>query len=181
MSLFGLFLQQDINLMAMKHIIVGFFLALALASCTAGRNAAAGGSQAPTAAARGVAAAVSNRHFTIDVDYMQPMRGPQRSVQGGYALTVKGDTLVSYLPYFGEVYGGSTAYGAQKALNFEAPITRYEVTEPGPGLLRVSLATATDEDSYVYYIEVYSSSGKSYIDVQARNRNSISFTGELRR
>lgn len=163
----------------MKQLIVVFFIALALVSCTAGRNAATG-SQARVAAAQRVATAIGNRHFTIDVDYMQPLRGPQRSVQGGYALTVKGDTLVSYLPYFGEVYT-TTSYGSQKALNFQAPITGYEVTEPKPGLLRVSLAAATDEDSYVYHIEVYCTSGKSYIDVLARNRNSISFTGELQR
>ncbi len=160
----------------MKQFVFLLVVAVGLAACTAGRNVAAG-SQSRLAQAERVATAINNRHFTIDVNYMKPLRGPQRYVNGSYSLTVKGDTVQSYLPYFGDVYRAN--YGTQKALNFEGAVYNYVVTQPKKGLARITFETETDEDRYLYHLDVYYQNGTSYIDVQAQNRDAISFSGNF--
>lgn len=60
--------------------------------------------------------ALADRHYTIDVQMMYPQQGPARNVSGDYSLEVRGDTLISSLPYFGRAY--LVPYGGGKGLNF---------------------------------------------------------------
>lgn len=62
--------------------------------------------------------------YTIDINYMIPSKGPGRPLTTDYSVTVRNDSLISYLPYAGRAY--SIPYGGGKALNFSAPIENYE-------------------------------------------------------
>ena len=66
---------------------------------------------------------LEKKAYTIDVNYMNPRRGPGRALTDSYTLTVRNDSLLSYLPYVGEAY--AVPYGGGKALNFDAPSTQY--------------------------------------------------------
>lgn len=68
--------------------------------------------------------ALASRHYVVDVQMMYPRSGRAVNVSSNYSLEIKGDTVVSYLPYFGRAY--SIPYGGGKAFNFSAPIISYE-------------------------------------------------------
>jgi len=120
--------------------------------------------------------ALQNRRYTIDIRMMHPLRGRAVNVTSNYSVEVKGDTLVSYLPYFGRAY--QVPYGGGKGLNFIAPITGYQSETDRKGTTRIMLTSENEEDSYLYVLEVFSN-GESSVEVQSRQRDRIYYTGRM--
>ena len=156
----------------MKNRIIIIVMAAALAGCatTAERMER----EARTAAQ--VSEALASRHYTINVLMMYPQRGRAVNLTTNYSVEVKGDSLISYLPYFGRAY--NVPYGGGKGLNFIAPITGYQTETDRKGITRVVLTSENEEDHYRYILEV-SSSGDSYIQVQSRQRDFIRYSGRM--
>lgn len=156
----------------MKNWIIFIVMAAALAGCatTAERMER----EARTAAQ--VSEALASRHYTINVLMMYPQRGRAVNLTTNYSVEVKGDSLISYLPYFGRAY--NVPYGGGKGLNFIAPITGYQTETDRKGMTRVVLTTENEEDRYQYVLEV-SSSGDSYVQVQSRQRDFIRYSGRM--
>ena len=126
--------------------------------------------------ARKVSAALDERRYEIDIRTMSPRHGVTKTVTDRWSLEVKGDTVVSYLPYFGRAY--NVPYGGGKGLNFTAPIAEYTETVGQKNERRIQMVVTNDEDTYLYYIEVYEN-GNSFIDVQSKERDGISYSGNL--
>lgn len=120
--------------------------------------------------------ALDNREYKIAIDRMYPMRGSSRQVSFGYSVEVRNDTLISYLPYFGRAY--NVPYGGGKGLNFTAPIGSYQEYKKRNGQRYIEIGVANDEDTYFYTIEVFDN-GSSSVDVRARQRERISYSGNL--
>lgn len=104
------------------------------------------------------------------------MRGSSKNVSYGYSVEVRNDSLFSYLPYFGRAY--EVPYGGGKGLSFEAPILHYQETMTKNKSRQIGIELTNEEDSYTYHITVFEN-GSSSIDVQARKRESISYSGEM--
>lgn len=159
----------------MKKSIYTLMLACVLA--TAGTAQAQSDRQAEKARTeQAVRQALDERRFCIDVNYMNPMRGRSRALTTPYSLTVRNDSVLSYLPYVGQAY--SVPYGGGKALNFNAPISTYEMEEGKRGRTNIKFTTSNDEDTYTYSLTVYPD-GSTRIHIQPMHRQSISFSGEM--
>lgn len=115
------------------------------------------------------------KHFEVTVDYVYPLTGTPRNLSYGYALKVKGDSVISYLPYFGRAY--SIPYGGGKGLDFTGKIKKYVVTHVKTDRWRVEFETDSGEDVLRYSVEVFDN-GKAAIDVNSNNRESIRYSGE---
>jgi len=126
--------------------------------------------------ARHVEQSLDARQFTIAVDWMKPLGGMAKHVTSNYELKVNGDEVDSYLPYVGEAY--RLPYGGGKGLNFKGTMTNYSITQPTSNRYHIEFTVTNEEDSYFYRIDVFNN-GKSIIDVIARDRDAISFDGEL--
>lgn len=120
--------------------------------------------------------ALDSRRYSIDIQTMYPRRGGGRTVSYGFSLTVKGDTLVSYLPYFGRAY--SLPYGGGKGLNFTERIGSYHEQLTPKGSRHIELQTRNDEDNYLFTIDIQAN-GRAYIHLQPHQRESISYDGEV--
>ncbi|MDR2469574.1 MAG: DUF4251 domain-containing protein [Tannerella sp.] len=119
---------------------------------------------------------IESRRYKISVNRMLPGRGASQYLSSSYSLTVKGDTIISYLPFIGQAY--SLPYGGGKGLNFESTITVYAVTFNARGTAQISLQTRSENDVLRYHIEIFDN-GTSSIRVTSNNRQSISFYGRL--
>ena len=120
--------------------------------------------------------ALNNRDYKIAIDRMYPMRGSSRHVSFGYSVEVRNDSLFSNLPYFGKVY--QVPYGGGKGLNFNAPITHYQESQKKNGSRQIDIEVKNEEDTYDYHMTVFDN-GSSSINVQAREREGISYSGEM--
>jgi len=119
--------------------------------------------------------ALADRYFTIDVDRIYPMRGNSRTVNG-FWLTVHGDSIYSYLPYFGAAY--YVPFGGGKGYDFDSIISYYEESHPQEDLTRIVLFTETDEDQFRFTIEVWDT-GTADIHAVSRNRDQVTWDGQL--
>lgn len=116
------------------------------------------------------------RKFTISVNRMHPRRGQSKALSSPYSLRVDSGRVYSYLPYAGVAY--SVPYGGGKALNFDADILEYREDQPRPDRRVIIFSTDNGEDHLIYTITVFDN-GKADIDVRARNREGIGFSGEV--
>ena len=160
----------------MKHylssIVLLFLATVMLCGCATAEERAA---RAALQAAK-VKTALSEKHYLINVDRMYPLSGAPRHLTFGYSIEVRNDSLISYLPYMGRAY--SVPYGGGKALNFEAPLKNYKEVEGSRNLRRIYVQVYNDEDIYTYMFEVFAN-GKSTVHVDSRNRQPISFDGDV--
>ena len=128
------------------------------------------------AVTRQVQEGLDTRHYTIAVDWMKPLGGMARHVSSNYELKVNGDEIDSYLPYVGEAY--RLPYGGGKGLNFKGKIENYVITYPTSNRSHIEFTVTNDEDIYFFRIDVFNN-GQSIIDIIARDRDAISFNGEM--
>ena len=153
-------------------ILVAVSAAILLSGCATSEEKAA--EMAELSA--NVTNALNNRDYKIVIDRMYPMRGSSRHVSFGYSVEVRNDTLISYLPYFGRAY--NVPYGGGKGLNFTAPIGSYQEFMKRNGQRHIEIGVSNEEDTYFYTIEVFDN-GNSTVDVRARQRERISYSGNI--
>ena len=149
-------------------------LMVLLTACNTGNRMAKAERQAEIS--RQVLASVEERQFTIAVDWMKPLRGMSKHLSYGYELKLKGDELDSYLPYVGEAQ--RLPYGGGKGLNFKATVENYSCVQTSGNCYLIEFNVTNDEDTYHYRIDLFSS-GKALIDVWGRERDAISYQGEM--
>jgi len=119
---------------------------------------------------------IESRNYKISVNYMLPVQGASRSLTSPYSLTIQGDTLISYLPYFGRAY--NIPYGGGKGLNFTAPLFDYSLSFNSKETAEILLRARSEGDVLLYNIEIFNNR-KASISVTSNNRQGISFCGQL--
>jgi len=106
-----------------------------------------------------------------------PMRGASFPVTPDFYLAVRGDSVDSYLPFFGRAWV-ALPYGISKGLNFEEHIRDYSIKQIKKNMARIRFVVKNEEDLYKYQIEVYDN-GESTIDVQPQKRERMRYDGEM--
>ena len=86
---------------------------------------------------------IENGRFTIEVDRALPMGGRTVHLTTPYSLEMRGDSAISYLPYFGRAY--SLPYGGGVGMRFEESITDYQSTFDKKGTARIKFVARTKE------------------------------------
>ena len=149
-------------------------LALLIAACST--LTAAERAQREREVAMQVEKALAERQYTISISMMFPRRGNAVSVTPDYSVQMKGDSLFSYLPYFGRAY--SIPYGGGNGLHFAAPIKGYESAKGKNGRTQVTLLVENEGDRLTYNFEIFPN-GHANVDVFSREREPINYSGDL--
>lgn len=152
-------------------------MSMALVGCSTSRLTAEEKALKNERQAEFVLQSIADNNFVIEVDQFTPRRGASHNLSYGYSLTVKGDTVISYLPYFGQAI--SLPYGGGKGLNFEATNANIQYTRNAKGkYYRVVIEVTNEEDTYLYVMEIFDN-GKTSFEVRSRRRDAINFTGQM--
>lgn len=120
--------------------------------------------------------AIEHKSYTYLVQSVTPMKGGTRQLNPGYTLSIKGDTLVANLPYFGRVYQSSI--GADGGFNFTSHEFDYQIKPRKKGGWNVSIKTK-DLTSQRQFNLTVSKSGSTSLTVLCSDRESISYYGLL--
>ncbi|MBO4486071.1 MAG: DUF4251 domain-containing protein [Prevotella sp.] len=123
-----------------------------------------------------VADAVANRDFKIEVDRVTPQRMSPRILSYGYGVTVKGDSIDSYLPFFGRVYRAE--FGEQNGLRFEDRIAQWQAGQTKKDRYVVELLVRRHMEILYYQFDIFDN-GKVSLMVRSDNRDTMYFTGEM--
>ena len=120
--------------------------------------------------------AIANRQLHIDVSDMSTLRYGSHRVTSDFFLELRGDTLVSYLPFLGQAYQTATYGTPSQGLNFTAPVEKLVETHHKRGMTRLEMLVSSQEDRFLYRLELYPN-GQAYIQVRSQHRDPVSFNG----
>lgn len=150
--------------------------ALLLVACGTQRLSVAEKAARLEAQAQQVDSLVRGMRFGVEVSAAFPQRGNMVNLNYDYGIQVHGDTLRSYLPYYGRAY--QIPYGGGKALDFSERIRRRTLSQGKKGEQLLQMWVENDEDAYVYTLKVYPG-GSIDLTVESHQRDRIRFTGRL--
>ncbi len=115
--------------------------------------------------------------YIVDVTTAVPMGWKNIHLSADYRLSVNGNRVVSYLPYFGRAY--SLPYGGGEGLTFEGETADYRMVQGKRGMKDIGFTVRTREDSFEFHIDI-SPDGDVSMTVLSNNRQPISFSGHLK-
>ena len=160
----------------MRKVIVGIFSVFMLAACSTSKLTSEQKTVKHALVTQKVRQAVDGRAYTVEMNYIYPQCMASRHLDYGYTLRISGDSIYSYLPYFGRAY--SVPYNGGNGLNFKGVMDYYKVTRTKKDCTDVVLGVKDDGDEYQYTMNIYDN-GTVSLGVFSRNRESISFSGEM--
>ena len=155
-------------------IAVAWTLALAAAGCSAQRPAVM--SEADAVTAGQIDGMLAERLYNIDFDRAYPMSAPSFHLSYPYYISVIGDRVESFLPYFGRAY--TVPYGGGEGLRFAAPISEYAEKVTRKGAREITFKARTDEDLYDFILTVYPL-GECNLSITPGQKQQISFSGQI--
>lgn len=93
-------------------------------------------------------------------------------------LTISGDTISSYLPYFGERRGSVAYSGKDSAIQLDGVLENFKVSEGKHHSYSLSFDARSKSEHFKVVIRLYPNL-KSYLTVIGDSRTSISYSGQL--
>jgi len=119
---------------------------------------------------------LDDKFFVFNATHMMPMGGGSKYLNYDYDVTVKNDTVVSYLPFFGRAY--HVEYGARNlGFDFTQPIEEYKKEKKDDGyLVELKVKNGMDQVNFSFHI---SELGYTTLNVNSTNRQAISYYGMI--
>ena len=121
---------------------------------------------------------LNSRNYTFVAQYAQPLGGRQIPLTTEYTLTVKGDSLVSYLPYFGQAYV-APINTSDVGLEFTSTQFDYYITANRKGSYDINIKPKEQAKASQLTLSV-TSGGYANLQVLSNNRQAINFRGVMR-
>lgn len=122
---------------------------------------------------------VESRHYTFIADYAQPLRGGEKMLTSIYDLRVTRDSLISFLPYYGQAYFDIPYNPTDGGIKFTSTKFDYAVKEKKKGGWEITISPkdAKDIERLILYI---SHDGYASLSVTSTNKDFISYNGYLK-
>ena len=151
----------------MKNIIKALFILFALLQFT--------GVPAQELNPVEVKEALEKRQFIFKAQTAFAMGGQSRQLTPGYDLTISGDSLTTYLPYFGRAYAAPMP--GEGAIRLQLTGFDYKAKQKRKGWeILIDPENGTDVTELV--MRVFDN-GRATLMVNSNNRQSISFNGYI--
>ena len=125
-----------------------------------------------------IADSVNNRSFTIELTYVIPRKLQPRFLTSDYSVRVHGDSITSFLPYFGVAYRADMNSRYRSPLDFEGLITDYSADWKKKKKMQVKMKTKNNMDYMTYSMDIFTN-GTVTLDVIPTDREPITFNGRL--
>ena len=121
--------------------------------------------------------AVQAKEFVFKAQTVMPMNGATRQLTTEYDVRFLGDSVVSYLPYFGRAYNAS--YGGQDGgINFTSTMFDYKFKARKKGGWDVILKPKDAKEIQEMNFTI-AENGSASLRVTSTNRQPISFYGHI--
>lgn len=147
-----------------------------MASCTTQQNAAKKADAARTE--RQIADSIEAKTMQFTFDYVTPMRFPPHYLTTNYSVRLQGDSLESYLPYFGRACRSNLANNDRSPLSFNGKADDIVIKRGKKNDFAVSFRTSNDTEQLEYALRIFPN-GKVTLNVNSSDRETISFEGQM--
>jgi len=122
-------------------------------------------------------AQIDARHFTFNAQSATSMGGRTRQLTGSNTLTVHGDSLDVYLPYFGRAYS-ATLGDTNGGINFSSTSFSYDEQHAKNGGWIIIIKPKDEKNASNMQLSI-SEDGYATVQVMSNNRQMISFYGQV--
>lgn len=122
---------------------------------------------------------VNNKNFVFVAEQVNPLRGRSRQLTSEYDVTLKNDSLVSYLPYFGRAYQAPMD-PSQGGIQFTSTNFSYSSTPNKKGGWIVNIIPK-DYQAVQHLTFTIFENGNASLSVTNTSRDPISFSGRIRK
>ena len=120
---------------------------------------------------------LQTRHYTFVAEWADPFRGRMRVLNPPYEVVIKGDSLVSDLPYFG-VSEMAPLTSDEAGIHFTSTSFTYAVTTKKKSRT-VTMALNDQRNANKFILTVFND-GTGTLSVNSTYRDPISFRGRIR-
>jgi hypothetical protein len=121
--------------------------------------------------------AVQAKEFVFKAQTVMPMSGASRQLTTEYEVKLLGDSIVSYLPYFGRAYTAS--YGSQDGgINFTSTKFDYKAKAGKKGAWDVTVKPKDAKEIQEMNFTI-AENGSASLRVTSTNKQPISFHGHI--
>ena len=121
---------------------------------------------------------IQTKRYVFEARTVSPIGGPTRQLTSYYDLTIKGDSVVSVLPYFGRAYVAPLS-AADGGIRFTSTDFDYETRPRRKGGWNIKI-TPKDVNTVQQMNLTVSANGQASLQVTSNNRQPISFMGVIR-
>jgi hypothetical protein len=118
---------------------------------------------------------VTTRSFVFKAQTAIPLNGRVVQLTSPYDLTVRHDSVISYLPFFGRAYD-INPYSTEGGIKFTSTKFDYKVTEGKKGSYEVTITPRDQQDVRQLFLNVFSG-GNANLQVLSNNRQPMNFDG----
>ena len=121
---------------------------------------------------------IDSHNFVFVAQSVTPLRGRFRNLTSEYDVKVAGDTMVSYLPYFGRAYS-APLNPSEAGLNFTSTNFSYTVSPHKKNGWDVVIKPKDNSDIQQFRFTIYDN-GSASLNVTNISRDPISFNGAIK-
>ena len=118
---------------------------------------------------------IEAKNYIFKAQTVTPSRGSLRQLTSEYDLTVSGDSVIAYLPYFGRAY--SAPINTEGGINFSSAKSGYFVKQK-KNRWEITIEPGDVTDVQQLHLDIYQN-GRANLLVNSINRQSISFSGYI--
>lgn len=121
---------------------------------------------------------LEQKNFTFVAESVLPMRGTLRMLNERYDLQVKGDTLISDLPYFGRART-APMNPSDVGIHFTSTKYNYDISQAGKKSRNIVIKPLDHNDVRQMILQVFDN-GKATLNVTQNSKDAISYNGYIR-
>jgi len=118
---------------------------------------------------------IGAQHYTFKAQSVHPTRGRVVQLNSDYDLRVSGDTVTSYLPYFGRAYSAPMD-GRGGGIDFTSKQFEYNQKARKKGGWDITIKPRDVTDVRELFLTVFEN-GSASLRVSSNNRETISYNG----
>jgi hypothetical protein len=122
---------------------------------------------------------INNKSFTFVAEQVNPLRGRSRQLTSEYDVTLKNDSLVSYLPYFGRAYQAPMD-PSKGGIQFTSTNFTYSANPNKKGSWIVNIIPKDYQAVQQMTFTIFEN-GNASLNVTSTSKDPISFNGHVRR
>jgi hypothetical protein len=119
---------------------------------------------------------LQSKEFTFKAQTALPMAGAAKPLTYDYEVKFLGDSINSYLPYFGRAY--AAVYPGEGGISFTSTKFDYNYKQKGENRWDIVVKPKDTRDVREFNFTVYDN-GSAYLQVFSNNRQPISYNGYI--
>ena len=117
---------------------------------------------------------IESRNYIFKAQMANPQNSASRQLTSEYDLTISGDTIISYLPYFGRAYV-APANSSEGGIKFTSTNSEYNTVRDDKGW-EITIKPKHAREVQELFLRVFDN-GNATLQVISTNRQGISFNG----